>query len=94
MATNTLLSFPARIPITSKGDIASVEFYRFLTEAIARMGGTTGNDLASVISLLAALTVSVNDDKIELAFTDHSAEIAELRKDVEDLKRQLAMVNA
>lgn len=78
-----------RIPVT-----IDAEWMQSLLALLDRSGGVAGHDISAIIDLLAAVVISVNDDKIDLSFSSHAAEISELRKSVEDLKRQIAMVSA
>jgi hypothetical protein len=45
-----LLSFPARIPITADGQLASPEFMRFLMGTIIRMGGVSAPSIGDLDS--------------------------------------------
>lgn len=104
-----IANFPARFTFTNPDGTLTPEAARMLREWFARIGGSNATDLTAVISLLAGLTISVNDDKIDASFSDASAAfaelakatearddyqdvsgIAELRKDIEDLKAQFS----
>lgn len=66
-----------------------MEASRMFREWFARIGGANSSDLSVIEALLSALTISVNDDKIELAFDDSSAIIAELRKAIESMPQPI-----
>lgn len=78
-----------RMPVT-----IDTEWMQSLLALLDRSGGVPGHDISAIIDLLAASVISINDDKIDLSFSIHAAEIAELRKSIEDLKRQISMVSA
>jgi ABC-type cobalt transport system substrate-binding protein len=87
----SISNFQTRFAFTNADGTLTSEASRMLREWFVRIGGPNSTDLSAIESLLAALTVTVGGGLIDLAFTDQAAEIAELRKDVEDLKRQLAV---
>jgi hypothetical protein len=60
-----------------------MEASRMFRDWFIRIGGPNSTDLSTIESLLSALTISVNDDKINLAFNDSTAIFAELRKAIE-----------
>lgn len=78
-----IVNFPARYAFTNPDGTLTMEASRMLREWFARIGGSNASDLSAIETLLSALTISVNDDKINLAFDDSIAIFAELRKSVE-----------
>lgn len=102
----TLRLFPARAAIGTAIDkdgrafsvFSTPEFNRALAELLVRVGGETAistSDVEVLLSFMAAPNVEANkaihDLQIESG-RDHSAEIAELRKTVEELKAQLSFM--
>lgn len=84
---------PARVAfLDANGQISRV-WLTFLSDLMTRVGGSNAADLTSVIALLAALTISVNDDKVNAAFDGQQAQMAELQKQIDDLRLELALLN-
>lgn len=85
-----IANFQARFAFVQPDGTLTPEAARMLREWFARIGGSNAIDLTAVISLLAALTISVNDDKIVLAFDPHAAAIADLKNEIAELRQLIA----
>lgn len=79
----SISNFQTRFAFTNADGTLTMEASRMLREWFVRIGGPNTTDLSAIETLLSALTISVNDDKINLAFNDSTAVFAELRKAVE-----------
>jgi len=79
----SISNFQTRFAFTNADGTLTMEASRMLREWFVRIGGPNTTDLSTIESLLSALTISVNDDKINLAFNDSTAIFAELRKAIE-----------
>lgn len=79
----SISNFQTRFAFTNADGTLTPEASRMLREWFVRIGGPNTTDLSSIETLLSALTISVNDDKINLAFNDSTAVIAELHRAIE-----------
>lgn len=86
----TITNFQARFAFTNPDGTLTMEASRMFREWFARIGGSNSSDLSAIETLLSALTISVNDDKIELAFDENAVAIAELRNEIAELRQMLS----
>jgi tetrahydromethanopterin S-methyltransferase subunit B len=83
---STINNFQTRFAFVNADGTLTPEASRMLREWFSRIGGTSSHDVSTIADLLADLTISVNDDKINLSFDDSAAQIAELKKAVDELR--------
>jgi hypothetical protein len=90
----TIVDFPARFAFINTSDgTLTPEARRMLRGWFARIGGRDGvsaEDLAVMLAFVGP--VDVWQDEIQAA-PDHGAAIAELQKQIEELRQALAFVN-
>ena len=91
---STINSFQTRFQFTNSDGTLTAEASRMLRQWFARLGGTSATDLSAITTLLAELTISVNDDKINLVFDGSAAKISELKKAVDELRELIPVSNA
>lgn len=91
---STINSFQSRFQFTNPDGTLTAEASRMLREWFARLGGSSATDLSSITTLLSELTISVHDDKINLSFDESAAQIAELKKAVDELRELIPASSA
>lgn len=91
---STINSFQSRFQFVNSDGTLTAEASRMLREWFTRLGGSSATDLSSITTLLSELTISVHDDKINLSFDKSAAQIAELKKAVDELRDLIPASNA
>lgn len=91
MTTKVSLPTYRELFINSETGQNSTFWYRFLSDLFNRVGGIEAASVTEISNLLDALTISVNDDKIEIAFINPESQIAELQKKIDALQSQSSL---
>jgi hypothetical protein len=97
-----IVNFPARYAFTNADGTLTPEAYRMLREWFVRIGGTNTSDLSEIESML--LNLAFNDSTAMFAElrkaiesqdppVDYSAQIAELKKEIDELRRMIAFTS-
>lgn len=96
---DNVLSFPSRIPITADGQLASIEFVRFLSQLIYRSGGVSAPTIQELdsqqyadagIEESKAQLYALNDALNALPLPAQSIQVEALSSEVSELRATVA----